>query len=857
MKKRNQMIVLLTFILGTLSIILSLFLFQVILVPTKPLDIALWAGFGIMWIVMINEGFNWIKNGKRSEWSDFVVIIFLFITVYLASKNLFNSFIGAFSIYLIFGVYEMKDYEILNKVVLITVITYNMIFFAGIIGDILEANEVIENGSVWGDTAFSLSFWVMLILGFAFFGRKYLVVFRFMSPTYLTLAVYLVAWGLITTVAKLGPQELEDIIMNSIYFALIISNVVIYVFSGPLLDLLMGYKKTEDPRLVKIVEETAIKMNMNPKRIKIRYAKYPILNAMAYGAFFNMHMAIISPEIDSIPEDELKGVVAHELGHLKGLHTFWLNVISSLQILLFYFLKWPVTMYDYTFAPDSQPFPLWVFLVLNLVMSVFIYIFVRDFEAHADKDARDAGYAHELAKGLYNLESFYATSHEIGLDATLLSNEIESENNKMLNYISTANYLNKNLVNPKKGTLLSNLINSHPPSYHRIMASYNETPISCMRESLMPFAFLKKIKANQFLIETEQARQKYIQMTTEKVKKRFNITDIRDVMSILKKKEELNYKIGKTFAFQNLITKKRIYGRIENIEYVDNATEPIRYKVSILQGDQVGETIEINPSHNLEVAIKIGNIYPYRKEESLLKLKEIRLEEVYQKSKKKPKKEKPSYLFLNTGVLIFERLGYPESEVIKPIFKKKIPKSYQHVESFKERDIYIKQKGTFKRFVLEECTLSEVKDFTLQLNDPESNSKSKIQKEDYIFKFSDLYFPIHNDDSSFDAERKFVQHLQEKQIRCYVILKKAVNAEIDATITKIELKVDEKSEVEQLHKIWVKSIFNEELELEISKIDVIGLITPNLILQKKTDISGFSNLINKVVQWGNPEKILI
>ncbi|UYP47308.1 Protease HtpX [Candidatus Lokiarchaeum ossiferum] len=857
MKKRNQMLILLTFILGTLSIILPLFLLQVIKIPTKPLDIALWAGFGIMWIVMINEGLNWIKNGKRSEWSDLVVIIFLFITVYLASKNLFNSFIGAFSIYLIFGVYEMKDYEILNKVVLITVITYNMIFFAGIIGDILQANGLIEDGEVWLNTAFSLSFWVMLILGFAFFGRKYMVVFRFMSPTYLTLAVYLVAWGLIVTVAKLGPQELEDIIMNSIYFALIISNIVIYVFSGPLLDLLMGYKKTDDPRLVKIVEETAIKMKMDPKKIKIRYAKYPILNAMAYGAFFNMHMAIISPEIDTIPEDELKGVVAHELGHLKGLHTFWLNIISSIQILIFYFLKWPVTMYDYTFAPDSQPFPLWVFLLLNVVMSVFIYIFVRDFEAHADKAARDAGYAHELAKGLYNLESFYATSHEIGLDATLLSNEIETENNKMLNYISTASYLNKNLINPNKGTLLSNLINSHPPSYHRIMASYNETPISCMRESLMPFTFLKKYKANQFLIETEHARQKYIQMTTEKVKKRFKITDVKDIMTILKKKEELSFKIGQTYVYQNLITKKRIFGRIEDIEYVDSITEPIRYKVKVLQGDETKEFITINPSQNLEVSVNIGEIYPYRKEESLLKLKEIRLEEVYQKSEKKPKKENPSYLFLNTGVLVFERLGDQESEVKKSIFNEIVPKSYQYIEQFKEKDIFMKEKGSFKRMILENYELNENKEFVLQLKDPESNSTFEAKKEDYIFKYSELYFPIHNDETSFESERKFIQHLQEQQIRCYVILKKAVNAEIDAFITKIEFKIDEKSEIEQIHKIWVKSIFEEEMELEISKIDVIGLISPNLILQKKSNISGFSNLINKIIQWRHPEKILI
>ena len=83
MKKRNQIIILLSFIFGTISIILPLYLLKVIAVPTTALDIGLWVGFGVMWIVMINEGLNWIKNSKRSEWSDLVVIIFLFITAWV------------------------------------------------------------------------------------------------------------------------------------------------------------------------------------------------------------------------------------------------------------------------------------------------------------------------------------------------------------------------------------------------------------------------------------------------------------------------------------------------------------------------------------------------------------------------------------------------------------------------------------------------------------------------------------------------------------------------------------------------------------------------------------------------------
>ena len=79
----------------------------------------------------------------------------------------------------------------------------------------------------------------------------------------------------------------------------------------------MGYKKSDDPKLTRIIEEAAEKMNINPKKIKVRFGKYPILNAMAYGAFWDMRMAVIAPSLDEIPEDEVKGIVAHELAHLK------------------------------------------------------------------------------------------------------------------------------------------------------------------------------------------------------------------------------------------------------------------------------------------------------------------------------------------------------------------------------------------------------------------------------------------------------------------------------------------------------------------------------------------------------------
>ncbi len=868
MKKNTQIVILISFILGTIGIISLLFIFNVIWLPNNPLTIGLWIVFGILWGLLINEGISWVKNGKRSDWSDLVVILFLFITVYMLTRDIMNSFIGAFSLYLLFGIYELKEYEVLNKILLITVITYNFIFFAGILDAIL-----VKDG-LWRDTAFSMSFWMMLILGFAFFGRRYMVVFRFMSPQYLTLALYLLAWMAISSIKTipqidmtwLGIQSFTEIpetnLYDFIYEVIIITNVIVYIFTGPLIDLLMGYKKSNDPELTRIIEEVAEKMGMDPKKIKVRYGKYPILNAMAYGAFWDMRMAVIAPSLNDIPEDELKGIVAHELAHLKGKHTFSLTLISIGEILIFKLLRWPVTYYDYTFNPDNQPFPLFVFLLISLGVSLFLYTFVRMFEATADKNTKKAGYGKELAKGLYNLESFYATSHEIGLDATLLCDEKISNNNRLINYMSTAQYINKMIVKPSKGGLMTNFINAHPPSYHRIIASLDENDISTTYEALMPIIFLRKKKAEEFFIKTDKTRQIYMDMATSKVKEQFKIDNIKNLSEQLKLKEKLSYKIGKTYAYMNLKTNEKFFGELEDIEYVDNVSEPLRYKINIILGKNPDEIKVINPSTHQEVPLNIGEHYKFNKE-GILRLKNIELDEVYFKNGKN-KKKSSQYLKKYTGVAIFEKNTHNEGdssveEIKMPIFKKKMPKSYEELESIKGEHLFLKKQGTFQLYKLDDVKFDEnymnydVKIAMIdghrieEVKDVE-NTELEFSKDELVIKHGDFYFNFHNDDPTQKFEDIFIKYYAEHKLRVVFILKKAVNAEIDGIIEGFE-NIDG-----NISKISIKNYFNEDIIVEKNKIDGVYIQKPILIIQKEKDVSFFTNLMNKIGSKIHPER---
>ena len=122
----------------------------------------------ILYLLTIEEFYHWVKNGKRSEMSDIVAIFFFFFLIYFFSKDLLTSLMGAFSIYLWVGIFELKDYPIINKILIISLITYNTIFICGIISFYLDNPFYIntsfafsfscENSSFLNLNSFSMDF---------------------------------------------------------------------------------------------------------------------------------------------------------------------------------------------------------------------------------------------------------------------------------------------------------------------------------------------------------------------------------------------------------------------------------------------------------------------------------------------------------------------------------------------------------------------------------------------------------------------------------------------------------------------------------------------------------------------------
>ncbi len=869
MKKRTQILLIALFVIMSIGIILTLILLEKITFPTQFSDInywnaLLWIVFVVSYILVINESINWVKNGKRSEWADIIAIVFIGISVYLITQDPLTSFMGAFSIYLIFGLYELKDYEVLNKIVLITVISYNFIFISGLLDKILVLDGRLR------DTAFSLSFFVILILGFIIFGRKYIVVFRFMSAQYLTLVFYLVAWLGIVTLNKITNQDFS----KWVYEIIIGFNILVYLTSGFLLDWMMGYKKTDDPELNALVQEVAENMGLNPKRIKVRYGKYPILNAMAYGCYgLDMHMALIAPDLKfgkgGITKDEIRGVIAHELAHLKGKHTLILTAITTIQLIIYKFVGLPASFFDYTFADkDTLIVDLWVYLLINFAITIVLYIFVRILESFADMNSRKAGYQTSLAQGLYNLESFYATSHEIGLDATLLSDEKLTEQNRQLNYLTTAIYLNQNMINPSRGALLSNLINAHPPSYHRILAIMNPNEISPFKEALLPFTLLSKRKVREFYQETQEARNAYIQIAAKKIKSEFNLSDISEIYKKLNSLQFHQHKIGRTFAYQHYGNGERIFATVKDIFLIDNAASPYRYSLEvILSSGNLSKTMEIDPMLYKEVPISIHSKYNFKKY-GVVEMDSIDLNQLYLKKKNSSssqKKEKSlSYQFKNMGVIKF-RNPSDNSIIEKPLFKTKLSQPLEYLQNLLDRPLYYHYKGLYLPYLKDKLTFSD--DFhslTLDLKpalekteNSELNGELHVSLEEFVFKFKNLHIPIHGDSNSLETEVKLFKFFQTQNQQLYFILKKAVNSEILGTVMNVEEKYKEDGKLSKTSMIHYRTCFNEEAQIELKKIDSIYYQQPTIIIKPKKDMSFLSILFGKISARLKPEGSLV
>ncbi|MFW9916481.1 MAG: M48 family metallopeptidase [Candidatus Thorarchaeota archaeon] len=517
-------------------------------------------------LIFLAELQKFLKYKTRGDALEFSGIGFVFCLVLGATEDLLLAILLGIFVMMVLGSWEVRENVVWSRLMLSFTITYGFILAVYIAGIIVDDDRVFGIG--W-----NLSFWVLLITSFIFFGRRFILVSRFLSPTYVYLFMYGIAY-LALLQANLDWQLR--------YPLLFIVNVFLYMISGPLLRFLFGIRPLDDDRVNRIVDQVQKDVKTPIKHIGIVNA--PILNAFAYGAWFDQRIAFIASDISKYSDEEIAGIAAHELAHLKGKHTLILLFIGFADLAFRFVADIPASYYDYAFREQSLGFL--QYYLLNFALGIVALFFVRVLEGNADLRASKAGYGPQLAASLYRLEGYYrGVAGDLGLSSQLLTGQerTDFEENRFMG--DAALDLHHTLVKAPRLRLLVNLIMSHPLSAFRIAAILNPE-ISPVKGALLPWLLMIPKLRNRWLRKLRATEDDFAALLTEKYQKdRGTVSDYSNLTPDL---QWYNWWKGQTVCFRRRDSKSDFTsGVLEDIVPGEYITEPLRLKVqSETEGQQ-------------------------------------------------------------------------------------------------------------------------------------------------------------------------------------------------------------------------------------------------------------------------------
>lgn len=249
---------------------------------------------------------------------------------------------------------------------------------------------------------------------------------------------------------------------NGALLALIISaliNFISYWFSDKIVLAMYGAKEIkpeENPKLRDIIKELTEKDGLPmPKIYKVNL---PIPNAFATGRD-EKHSAVAITEgiLELLDEKELRGVLAHELSHIKNKDILISSVAATLAGAISYMAQ--IAYWGGVFfggGRDSRErnnvFSLLAFVILSPLIAALLHLALsRSREYGADASgAKLSGDPASLAQALKKLEYF-------------------SKNNPLIGAPKNEATSHLFIVNPFKPSLLLNLFSTHPPTEERVI----------------------------------------------------------------------------------------------------------------------------------------------------------------------------------------------------------------------------------------------------------------------------------------------------------------------------------------------------------------------------------------------------
>ncbi|MCK4779908.1 MAG: hypothetical protein KAT57_06970, partial [Candidatus Lokiarchaeota archaeon] len=463
-------------------------------------------------------------------------------------------------------------------------------------------------------------------------------------------------------------------------------------------------------------------------------------------------------------------------------------------------------------------------------------------EGKADLKTKEVGYANELVKALYNLESFYATGREIGFNTMLLCEEKITKDNQLLDYMSTAKYLNRSMIKPSRASLLATFIHSHPPSYYRIAALLGNK-LKPGKEAILPFICLKRSNQKKYAMKFEKVREKFKIIAKEKFKEYFEIKNISLLMEKLRRKELYQFDIEKSYIFKNLITDEIIIGQLKDIHFVDDITNPDQYVIldsKTTQKNYLNSSLYSRTQYDLKEQYFLNKKMP-------ISLINIKLDETNKDG---------HYLFLDKD----------NNEIQKPIRNSKLPNSILFIKSLKDHEIFFKVRGDLRIFkCINVIPANKLDNFKLEMIDYENRATETIEYSlsELIIRPKKIYLSISKSSNFRESEVNILNWLLKKNLQSFIYLKKPVNNLEIGYIQGIKVfsQSFKNSPLYEMNKegdrITIKNIFGNEIQIPYNKLELINFEYNSAMIQKKSSTSFSSRLGYKILKKFKPDRIIM
>ncbi|MHA1971994.1 MAG: M48 family metalloprotease [Candidatus Hodarchaeales archaeon] len=434
---------------------------------------------------------------------------------------------------------------------------------------------------------YNLIIWIMVITAFIVFGRKFIIVTRFISPQMTYLVLYFIALLIILqlNLPKVTISLPTGTLMLEIwkYLAIFAANVFIYLISGYLLTFLFGIKPLQSERVEKIIKEVQVKIDTPIRKIGI--VKAPILNAFAFGPWFDQRIAYIASDLEVFTDSEIRGITAHELAHVQHKHTLLLLVITALELAFKALIDAPSSPWEYVLQLNNPAWDFLTFWVFNIILFAFLLTFVKMLEGQADKVTREAGFGLDLAESLYRLESFYyGIAGEIGFNTQLMTGKQRSKEENIRFMGDQAFYLYRNLA-PSRMTCFMNLIASHPLTSIRIALQIDKS-MGAFNTGLMVWMLLIPGLRKRTIRKLQKNHQEFAHILSHKFTDDFG--SISSYIDLTYEEQEYKRYLGRhLLAKPWLLDSSAHWGEVIELKRTENIISPITMVLKLKDGSKI------------------------------------------------------------------------------------------------------------------------------------------------------------------------------------------------------------------------------------------------------------------------------